>query len=126
MRTSLLEFTVPGNPVPKARPRVLRSGITYTPKTTKVYEARIAWTAKAAWDGQIMTQNGLGLWVRFGLEAMRPDLDNLVKAVLDGLEGVIYRNDRQIWHIDASMMRVTTTPGFTEVELWIADSNSGA
>ncbi len=120
MRTSLLEFTVAGNPVPKARPRVLRSGITYTPKTTKEYEQRIAWSAKAAWGSNpVLTQKGLGLWVRFGLEAMRPDLDNLVKAVLDGMEGVVYRNDRQIWHIDASMMRVTTTPGFTEVELWM-------
>ncbi len=125
MRTSLLEFTVPGNPVPKARPRVLRSGITYTPKTTKEYEQRIAWTAKAAWKGKpMLLDKGYGLTVHFGREAMRGDLDNLIKAVCDGLQGVIYRNDSQVWQIEAR--EFPARPGFTEVELWIADSNSDA
>lgn len=33
----ILEFTVPGQPIPKARPRVTRRGITFTPKSTLDY-----------------------------------------------------------------------------------------
>lgn len=40
MRT--VEFTVPGQPVPKGRPRLGRGGHTYTPKNTKAAESRIA------------------------------------------------------------------------------------
>ncbi len=124
MRTSLLEFTVPGNPVPKARPRVLRSGITYTPKTTKVYEARIGWAAKAAWREPVLTQRGLGMTIHFGCGRLTADVDNLAKSVLDGCEGVLYRNDNQVDTLEVH--RIRANPGFTEVELWIADSNSGA
>lgn len=35
-----VKFTIPGIPVPKARPRVVR-GHTYTPKKTKDYEALV-------------------------------------------------------------------------------------
>lgn len=32
----------------------------------------------------------------------RPDLDNLVKSVVDALSGLLWRDDAQIYHVDAS------------------------
>lgn len=32
----------------------------------------------------------------------KPDIDNRVKSVMDALNGLLWRDDSQIWHIDAS------------------------
>ena len=38
----------------------------------------------------------------FRPKTSKPDLDNLVKAVLDSLNGVAYEDDSIIWSIDAT------------------------
>lgn len=40
----------------------------------------------------------------------RPDLDKLVRAVLDGITGIVVRDDSQVTHIVASK-RYANTPG---------------
>lgn len=42
----------------------------------------------------------------------RPDLDNLIKLVLDGLNGVAYEDDRQIARISAAKIWAEN-PGLT-------------
>lgn len=37
----MISFTIEGVPVPKGRPRFTRSGHTYTPDTTRKYEALV-------------------------------------------------------------------------------------
>lgn len=94
-------ITIQGEPVPKGRPRVYR-GRAVTPKRTRDYERRVALEARSAGlprfdraatlDVQIV-----GIWSRpLRLQrvresddripkATRPDVDNLAKAILDGL-----------------------------------------
>lgn len=31
----------------------------------------------------------------------RPDIDNIVKAALDGCNSIVYDDDKQVWHIAA-------------------------
>ena len=38
----------------------------------------------------------------FNLHTMKPDLDNIAKAVCDGCNGVLYLDDCQIVHLHAS------------------------
>ena len=108
-----IEFEVPGAPVPKARPRVV-GGRTYTPKPTKDYERLVRWTGQIAmWDAGCKPLTGpVGAYLAFTLPypaswskrkraanewaVTRSDLDNLVKAVLDGLNGICYGDDRQV------------------------------
>ncbi len=115
VRTSL-NFRLEGNPVPKARPRVLRSGITYTPKTTKEYEQRIGWAARAVWRKTPLQGYGIGVRATFGVSSMRPDIDNLEKSLLDGLAGVLYKDDKQVCHTE--MHKIRANPPYTEVEIW--------
>ena len=116
-------ITVYGRPQGKGRPRyTTRAGhaVAYTPASTKAYEARI----KAAWqeqDGRNYGPAALALIVtayypppsrarKAEREAMlagevpvrdKPDLDNIIKACADALNGVAYEDDRQITHINA-------------------------
>lgn len=114
-----LRFTIPGEPVPKLRARQaqLPNGRmhSYTPAKTAGYERRVAWACKnAARGAQFDTETPLGVEARFYMpipkslskrrqEALngewhtkKPDADNLLKAILDGCNGIAYRDDSQI------------------------------
>jgi Holliday junction resolvase RusA-like endonuclease len=104
----MIEFSVPGLPAPKKRPRVafkdrngrlLKKPHTYTPGKTGAYEARVAWMAREAvlLKGWQHTRAWLSLEVRaFVPSAKAGDGDNFLKTVADALQGILYENDRQI------------------------------
>lgn len=118
-----LTFFVPGDPVGKARPRVsVRFGHAhaYTPAKTAAYEKTVATYAKAAMIAQqfekveklaaVMLQIRAAFsvpqsWTKKKRAAAlsgayphitKPDADNLAKAILDALNGVIYADDSQV------------------------------
>jgi Holliday junction resolvase RusA-like endonuclease len=111
-----VQFIVPGEPQGKGRPR-FGNGRTYTPAKTIAYEKLIARKAAEAMryfpDGvtalpcyvRIDAYKGIPKsWTRAkrlramdGLEIPgKPDLDNVAKAVLDALNGVVYADDVQV------------------------------
>ena len=86
---------IPGRPVPKARPRVVR-GHTYTPSRSKEFEENIAWYVRAEGVhlGDAPVHCKIELW---SIRKLTGDLDNYAKAVLDGLQkGQAFDNDRQV------------------------------
>jgi len=114
-------FQVPGTPVGKGRPRQGRSKlgrrVFYTPKATKDYEGRVASNAFAAMRGKAPVDGPVGLlliavfegqgedreWWR--AEPGEPDLDNVLKACLDGANRIIYIDDKQVTKISALATR---------------------
>lgn len=103
-------ITVPHKPVPKGRPRMTRYGRVFTPKTTLEAEAIIA----QAWDGpryeglvQVecsFTPQGTVVTVtpvEGEASKLRGDLDNYVKLLMDGLNGVAWLDDKQVTVIGA-------------------------
>jgi len=87
-------FTVPGEPVPKARPRAGK-GKVYTPRRTLAYEARVRQAARAGC--RVAYQGPVTLVVDFYLGTRRRvDVDNLLKSVADALNGVAYGDDTQV------------------------------
>lgn len=98
----LLTLDIPGDPVAKGRPRVYRGhGIT-PPRTVsaenRVYAAFIAKYPDAKpIDGPIDVH--VGFWLsRRG----KPDIDNMIKLVLDALNRVAWGDDSQITGIIAA------------------------
>lgn len=109
-------FGVYGRPVPKGRPRVTRHG-TYTPKSTQVFESAI----RAAWleKGEKPFEDGEALEVMvnayFSIPSGTPksnrkklhltpylkrgDIDNIIKAVLDALNGYAYKDDSAVFSV---------------------------
>jgi len=102
-----VRFVVTGAPVPKARPRMNRkTGNVYTPKTTLDFEGQVAIAAGQA--GLVLVPKQLYVvtcW--FCITSKRPDLDNLLKSVLDGLQQYGHQygwNDKQVAAIHAYML----------------------
>ena len=96
-----LAIVIPGRPVPKGRPRFGR-GRVYTPKKTKDYEQTVCLFAKLAMKKQKMVPfvGPVAVSVKFFLNqplTNRPDLDNLGKALWDGLEKAGIFKDEQIY-----------------------------
>lgn len=111
---SMVYFFVPGKVQGKTRPRFSsRSGTVYTPGKTKSYERQIAEAYEAqrgpCFKGAVMvTVDAIfpipKSWTRAKkADAMKgkltpgkPDIDNILKVVLDGLNGIAYEDDKQV------------------------------
>lgn len=105
-------ITVEGDPVGKGRPRFTKQGRAYTPKATKEYEAKV----RREWidaggpylDGEIQVRvdalfkmpSGWSKKKRAAMDGKHctklPDADNILKAVLDGLQGAAFENDKAV------------------------------
>ncbi len=116
---SIIAFTIPGQPVAKGRPRAcIRGGkvATYTPDNTARYENLVKLAAQEAMKGLPPIGGAVALEVKVFLavpaswpkkkqaEAVagtvrpsgRPDADNLLKSVADGMNGVVFADDAQV------------------------------
>ncbi|WP_418131421.1 RusA family crossover junction endodeoxyribonuclease [Variovorax sp. 278MFTsu5.1] len=110
-----VSFVVPGEPVPKGRPRFGR-GRAYTPEATRDFAEWVEHHARVAMRGKEPLSGPLALsfsavypipssWSKRRKEAAlllpewkptRPDIDNLEKALCDACNSIVYRDDGQI------------------------------
>ena len=113
-----MRIEVEGEPVAKQRPRFTRQGgfvRTYTPKKTLDYEKAIAeeflkQEDRSEYEGYVRIKCifYMPMPKAFSkkkrekalkgdiLPITKKDVDNLVKSVLDGLNGVAYKDDKQV------------------------------
>ena len=120
-----IQFVVPGAPSPKGRPIAgkTQSGkiVMRTPKKTEQREGVVAALAAQAMAGQPPLDGAVTLLVKAVFEVPkswplykktaaeagalhptgRPDLDNIVKLVSDGCNGIVWGDDSQIVSIIA-------------------------
>lgn len=129
----MITFTIPGAPQGKGRPRIGKIGQharMFTPDKTVAYEGLVAYAAQdamaggdpidkpcrcvmhilcpvpASWSQKKREQAWAGI-IRPGV---KPDTDNVVKAVFDGMNGVVWRDDVLCVDLHA-IKRYAATPG---------------
>ena len=103
---------LPLKPQVKQRPRLGRGGTTYTPKATRTFQQQVKSMSSHLdpLDGAL-SMEVLFVYPRLKstpkskpsrrLKSSRPDLDNLIKAVTDGLQGTAFHDDGQIAQVTA-------------------------
>lgn len=128
-----ITFTVPGQPVGKGRAKAARRGkfITmYTPEKTVNYESLVAHAAHVAMAGRSLISGAVSLDIFIKvkipkswsnkkkekavkgliLPTTKPDCSNILKAIEDGINGVVWVDDVQV--VDGShKKRYSETPG---------------
>lgn len=122
--TDTYSFTVDGEPVAKARPRVV-NGHTYTPAKTKDAEEAIGWAFKAKYPGVPISESLFSVDIEFIVpnykngKPRKFDLDNGIKLVLDALNGVVWGDDNQVTSVKASKQAtiLLTDKGKTEITI---------
>lgn len=107
-----MKFVIEGKPVGKGRPRLSRWGV-YTPTKTVNYENLVRFSyLQATNDKFIDCDLKIEIWAIFEPNKSisekkkkelinkpyrkKPDIDNITKSILDGLNGIAYQDDNQI------------------------------
>jgi Holliday junction resolvase RusA-like endonuclease len=119
LQQTSIRIELAGEPRGKGRPRFSRkNGIAYTPAPTRNYEAALRYAAQGAMAGRAPLDGPLSVWVtafmpiptswskrrqqqaaaRQFQHTSRPDFDNILKS-LDAINGVVWRDDSQIWEL---------------------------
>jgi len=113
----LVHLVVPGEPVAKARPRVVRTGV-YTPARTREQEARLLGYLKAAYPRLQPVTSSLSVSVECFFKGQpRVDVDNLLKLVLDAFNRRVWADDSQV--VEAHVRKhVKCTLPRTDVHVW--------
>lgn len=135
----MIRFTVPGQPVGKGRPRIGKVGQharMFTPAKTANYEDSVRYAAHQAMGGglpllgparvrlDIVLQIPASWSARKQQRAVdgaehpttKPDIDNIEKAIFDACNGIVWRDDVQVVHVE-KWKRYGRAPGVT-VHVW--------
>jgi Holliday junction resolvase RusA-like endonuclease len=110
-----LNFVVFGRPCAVQSVRFTRAGHKYQPAVVLNYRSKIQWYAQQARNGNGLMEGPLEVTITAYFmvarswskkrqlaaqwHTQRPDCDNLIKAVLDGLKGVLFQDDAQVSRI---------------------------
>ncbi len=103
-------------PKAKGRPRVGARGNVYTPYSTRAYESAIRIECRSYMKRRRYKQitGAARVFLSFHFKrpkshkgvdyphTQKPDIDNLIKAVLDGMNGTVYHDDCQIVELSAT------------------------
>lgn len=135
----VLRFVVPGLPVGKGRPRIGKAGghaRMFTPAKTVQYESKVALAGEAAMAGRPLFEGAVGMGVAIDvpipaswsgkkqraalagqvLPTTKPDCSNVIKALEDGLNGVVYRDDVLI--VEGGFRKRYAAVPCVRVEVW--------
>lgn len=127
--TDTFETTIQITPIGKGRPKFSSRGrfvIAYTPKKTRDFETEFARRVAKEFKGRLPFNFPLSVSIVFGMErpvsvtrampSVKPDIDNLIKAVLDPLNKIVFDDDALIVSIKAGKQYSRTPFIYIKVE----------
>lgn len=127
-KTLVALFKLDGEPASKARARFATQGgktRAYTPPKTREAEQAVAWSFRAAAPRHQPTDAETAYRVEMHFRngtRQRRDVDNMVKLILDGLNGIAWPDDNQVIEIEAKKSYVPKAEACTEVAVFTVGS----
>jgi Holliday junction resolvase RusA-like endonuclease len=135
----VIRVVIPGQPVGKGRPRIGKVGQharMFTPSKTANYESLVALSAQQAMQGRAPLDVPVTMTMRIECQVpaswsakkqrqainaeirpgTKPDADNVIKAVCDGFNGVLWRDDALVCELH--MRKLYSATPQVIVEVW--------
>ncbi len=121
------QIKVEGEPVGKARPRVVTTktgrSLAYTPEKTGIQEKLIGYIFKGEYpDTEVDSESLFGVEIKFGITPYKNgnrrkfDIDNGLKLVMDAMTGILWADDNQVDYALVYRYPVSENP-FTEITI---------
>lgn len=123
----IVSLTLDIEPVSKARPRFNGRGRPYTPKRTRDYEATLAVAMRKAMGPRAAIGDGrtMGMACVFRRKTkQRVDCDNMLKAVSDAANGIIWADDVQCIEVYGRLHRDCESPS-VQIVFYSVDAETG-
>ena len=121
---TVLRFSIPGEPQGKGRARAARTKMgvrMFTPEKTRSYEAIVRSISAEAMGTMTPIEGPVAMHLRAYFQApknlkksyreavdretlpvtKRPDVDNIAKSLADGMNGIVYKDDAQVFSATA-------------------------
>lgn len=96
------EFFIAGRPQPKQRAKYsAKTGKFYTPRETLVYENYVKEITKEHVALPLSGAVKVEMTLYFNIASKKPDIDNVIKSILDGMTGAAYIDDSQVLEVHA-------------------------
>jgi len=117
--SNIISFTVPGRPVPAARMTRRGKYLKRSAQRYLAYKDAVGWAARVALKEPFAGPVGVEIWAYIAGGRRPGDTDNLGKALLDGMNGIIYFDDIQV--VDLIVHRRMGKPQRAEIRVWTID-----
>lgn len=140
------EFTVSGRPRGKGRPRFTKNGHAYTDSKTRDYEAIVRKVFRKKYGMDAVIPEGYAILVRIDANykvpdsdsradkaakltgripvAIKPDADNIAKAIMDALNGEVWRDDAEVSSLFV-VKRYSIKGNHVVVNVWGINAEAG-
>jgi len=136
MTEPIVTIIVPGNPVPKGRPRFVLTGHVYSPERTRTYERELAILGSLEMGRTSPFEGPIKIDVEAAFEVpkswsakktsaaltgvihniSRLDIDNILKIVGDGLNQIVWKDDKQI--VEARVIKKYGSTAYLKIQVW--------
>lgn len=144
-----VRFVVPGNPVGKGRPRAAKRGkniVLYTPEKTASYESTVALAASQAMAGRPLITGPAEVLMTMvvsvpkswskrkqadalagqTMPTTKPDMDNVLKAIFDAINGIVWNDDVQVVGLRARKVYGATPGVHVTVSPYVSQNIGGS
>jgi len=122
----VVEFTIPGKPVPAVRMTQKSMHVNKLAKRYLAYKRQVGWIARSHMQGE-PTDKPVLVNITFYIHGnRRGDLDNLFKGATDSLNKIVYKDDKQIRQMKSRIVICEKGEERTEIQIYELDLVSNA
>ena len=124
MANTRVSIVVPGRPVPAVRMTGRGKFVKANAQRYLEYKDMVGWIAKKHFVEPL--KGDISFLAKFYLyRGHTPDIDNLLKAAMDSLNGIAWLDDRQVYNVEATRCQVSVKTS-ERMEIYLVEVNGYA